>query len=360
MARRKQHAGTLNNPHDKLFNAVFGRPEHATDLVRALVPELAALGMSALSPMPTNSVDAKLRERYSDLRYSARLRNHTLCVVLEHKSTVERLAALDMCRHVIDIATDHARARPRRRPPLIIPIVVYHGAKPWNAPRAFEGLCGGSRRTRKTLRKRLFRGSFVLYDVARDGHDRADPCAGEDAGLASLDQALRARGLKPLATLTLWLLANARTAGLVGRLHRVLDLMEEVLSTPGGLEDFIMLMDYSIDVSDVTFEELDEYLTRALGTRTREEYMTVAQHFREQGRQQGLKRGRQQGLKRGRQQGLEDGRRSLLLMQLEHRFGTLPPHVLDRVKAATGAELDVWARRLLSASTLDSVFSSPD
>lgn len=345
MARR--HARRLNNPHDKLFKAVFGRPEHAADLIRTLLPELQALNMSSLRPMPTNSVDARLRERFSDLRYSARLHDHELCVLLEHKSTIEQLTALDMSRHVIDIATDHARAQPKHRQPLTIPVVIYHGLKRWNAPRAFEGLCGGSRRTRRALRKRrLLRGSFVLYDVARDS-----------------DEALRARGMKPLAALALWLLVHARTGRLLARLGRVRDLLEQVLSAPGGIEDFVMLMHYSLEVSDGSFDELDEYLNNALGPRAREAYMTAGQRLREEGRRQGLKRGRQQGLKRGlregRSQGLEEGQRSQLLMLLEHRFGTVPAEVRDEINAATGERLDAWARRLLSAASLHDIFPSP-
>jgi predicted transposase YdaD len=354
MARRQKRGGKLNNPHDKVFKAVFGRPENAADLIRALLPQLQSLGMSALTPMPTNSVDAQLREHFSDLCYSAKLHddNSQLCLLLEHKSTVERLTALAISRHVIDIAGNHARARPTHRLPLIIPIVVYHGIKPWNAPRALHELYGGSRRTRTALRKELLRGSFVLYDVARDS-----------------DDALRARGMNPLATLTLWLLAHARTEQLMTRLHQVRDLCEAVLGLRGGVEDFIMLMHYSLEVSDLTFEELDEYMRGILSPRAKETYMTVAEQLRREGRQQGLKRGRQQGLKRGREQGLqrgleqgleqglESGRRSLLLTQLEHRFGTVPAEMLEQIDAATSEQLDSWALRLLSASSLDDVFT---
>jgi predicted transposase YdaD len=350
MARMQQRAGKLNNPHDKVFKAVFGRPENAADLIRALLPELESLGMSALEPMPTNSVDARLREHFSDLCYSAKLRDHNsqLRLLLEHKSTVERLTALAISRHVIDIATSHARTRPKHRLPLIIPVVVYHGTKPWNAPRALHELYGGSRRARTALRKGLLRGSFVLYEVAHDS-----------------DEALRARGMNPLATLTLWLLAHARTERLMTRLHRVRDLCEEVLGLRGGVEDFIMLMHYSLEVSDLTFEELDEYLRGTLSPHAKEAYMTVAEQLRREGRRQGLKRGRQQGLRRGRQQGLErgleqgleEGQRGLLLMQLEHRFGATPAKVLEQVNTATGEQLETWARRLLSASSLYEIFS---
>ncbi|HEU4420625.1 MAG TPA: hypothetical protein VFT55_16925 [Planctomycetota bacterium] len=50
--------------------------------------------------------------------------------------------------------------------------------------------------------------------------------------------------------------------------------------------------------------------------------------------------------------GIREGQRTLLKAQLEERFGPLPATVLSRLAAATGADLDRWARRILKARTL--------
>jgi hypothetical protein len=45
----------------------------------------------------------------------------------------------------------------------------------------------------------------------------------------------------------------------------------------------------------------------------------------------------------------------LLRALLEERFGPLPSSVSSRLAAATAAELDRWARRILKARTLAAI-----
>ena len=56
--------------------------------------------------------------------------------------------------------------------------------------------------------------------------------------------------------------------------------------------------------------------------------------------------------RKGMREGKREGQRALLKAQLEERFGPLPATVLSRLAAATGADLDRWALRILKARTL--------
>ncbi|MFT3802279.1 MAG: DUF4351 domain-containing protein [Burkholderiaceae bacterium] len=71
----------------------------------------------------------------------------------------------------------------------------------------------------------------------------------------------------------------------------------------------------------------------------------------------GLRKGFEQGRQQGRQEGREEGREQLLLDQLTHRFGLLPEAIVARVRSATAADIDRWARQVLEAGTLDEVLS---
>jgi hypothetical protein len=53
-----------------------------------------------------------------------------------------------------------------------------------------------------------------------------------------------------------------------------------------------------------------------------------------------------------RAQGREEGRAELLLRQLEHRFGPLPVALEAKVLAATTEQVERWALRVLTASSL--------
>jgi hypothetical protein len=81
-----------------------------------------------------------------------------------------------------------------------------------------------------------------------------------------------------------------------------------------------------------------------------------------EGRQVGLQEGRQVGLQEGRQVGLQEGRqvghRELLLRQMERKFGTVNPAARRRIEDAEDRQLLAWAETLLTAESLEDVFSS--
>jgi hypothetical protein len=61
----------------------------------------------------------------------------------------------------------------------------------------------------------------------------------------------------------------------------------------------------------------------------------------------------QEGVKQGLQQGLEQGERKLLLRQLRRRFGSeVDGEIERRVATAPAEQVEVWAERVLSATTL--------
>ena len=65
-----------------------------------------------------------------------------------------------------------------------------------------------------------------------------------------------------------------------------------------------------------------------------------------------LRKGEQRGLQKGRQEGLAE----LLLLQLTSRFGPQGDALSERVRTASSAQLEQWAKSILDARTLDEVF----
>lgn len=63
--------------------------------------------------------------------------------------------------------------------------------------------------------------------------------------------------------------------------------------------------------------------------------------------------------RQGRAEGRAEGRRAMLLDLLRTRFGVLPKAAVARIKAADGALLNRWAKRVLSAPTLQDVLADP-
>ena len=67
--------------------------------------------------------------------------------------------------------------------------------------------------------------------------------------------------------------------------------------------------------------------------------------------------GRQEGLEQGLEQGMEQGR-TMLARLLERRFGNLPAETGERLRRASGTDLESWADKVLDAGSLEDVFNS--
>ncbi len=64
------------------------------------------------------------------------------------------------------------------------------------------------------------------------------------------------------------------------------------------------------------------------------------------------------GVAEGEQKGRQEGERILVRRLLEKRFGSLPPEILQRLEQANEAELEQIGLRLISAASMQDVFSA--
>jgi hypothetical protein len=115
---------------------------------------------------------------------------------------------------------------------------------------------------------------------------------------------------------------------------------------------------YTYFVADVAPDRVRAILRGRVSPETEEALMTTtAERLMAQGRAEGEARGRAEGEARGRAEGEARGRAMLLLKQLTLKHGALPPSIEERVRNASVAELDLWAERFVTATTLESIFA---
>jgi predicted transposase/invertase (TIGR01784 family) len=330
----------ISNPHDLVFKAVFGQPEHARGMLRAIVPAALAeaLDWSTLALQPGSFVDAALTQQHTDLLYAATWRDGREALVyllFEHQSTppTEGLMAERLLAYQVRIwdrwRADHPKAKTR---PMILPIVMYHGASPWSEPGSFDALLDVPAGLRSAVEPYLVRFSYLLHDLSKISEDELR------------DGALRTA----LAKLVVMCFKYARTrADFVQILGRWMDVAGEVARAPHGLEALAQMMRYILEVSEhVEPEELQGLLERDLGAEAKDAIMTAGQRLIEQGRQQGVQQGRQQGVQ------------DMLLRQLRQRFGSeVDAQVAERVATASFEQIEAWSTRVLSAATLADLFA---
>ena len=127
------------NPHDRLFQALLEDPHRAGVLLREQLPATVAERLADDPPrlVEGSFVDEALRGTRSDRLFEVALRDGRaalLYVLLEHKSAPDPRTPVQLLGYMSRIWARYAgtdRERLRHLPP-IMPLVVYHGRRPWD------------------------------------------------------------------------------------------------------------------------------------------------------------------------------------------------------------------------------------
>jgi hypothetical protein len=311
------------DPHDTLFKETFGVPEHARGELTAVLPPalVERLDWATLRAEPASFVSMGDEHRHADVLLSVGVRGGgevLVYVLLEHQSTADHWMVLRLLRYVVRIWEHWLREHPEaRRLPAVVPVVVSHDPQGWRAPVSVEEVLDVDGATLEALRPHLPLFRMVLDDLT-----------------GASDDALRARAASALARVVLGLLKHARDFGrFYDEMARWVDALGEMMAAPGGAEAFASVLRYIYRVNDqVPRTMVAERLGLLLGEGAKEAYVTDAEQL------------------------IQQGQVKLLRKLLERRFGQLSEQTLERLDVAGDQDLDRWAERVLTASTLDEVF----
>jgi len=119
---------------------------------------------------------------------------------------------------------------------------------------------------------------------------------------------------------------------------------------PAARDVIASVLRYILETTPAAPATVRELLVRQVGRNEAKKMLTAAEMLRREGRDQGRREGRQEGEVLGK--------RGTLLLQLRQRFGRLPVAAVTRIDKAGAAELDVWAGRVLTASSIDDVLEA--
>jgi predicted transposase/invertase (TIGR01784 family) len=323
----------IPNPHDALVKAVFGKPEHARGMLRAVAPAALAeaLDWSTLTLCPGSFVDLALKEQHTDLLYSTMWRDGGEVLVyflFEHLSALPKkdtLLAFRLLRYQVRIWENwRAEHKDAKSLPMIMPVVMYHGVTPWSEPRLFDAVFDVPASIRPAVAPYLVQFAYLLIDLSEMSDDELRSSAMRTA-------------LAKLATICL---KHARTSeDFIKILLRWMDVVREVARAPNGMQSLAQVLCYILEVNNhVERRALETLLEREIGPEAKEAVMTAGQQLREEGREEGRR----------------EGECRVLLRQLRRRFGdAVDAAVEQRVMAAPLEQIGEWTDRVLSAVTLD-------
>jgi predicted transposase YdaD len=126
---------------DRAYKRLFSHQDLVADLIRGYVsPALAgSLDLASLERCNGSYVSQDLRGRANDIVWRLRVRDDWVYVylLLEFQSTVDRFMAVRLLGYIALLWQDLIAAKdlgPDGRLPPVLPIVLYNGLQPWNAP----------------------------------------------------------------------------------------------------------------------------------------------------------------------------------------------------------------------------------
>ena len=336
------------NPHDSLFRDIFGNPEHAGPLLRALLPpELAtAIEWGSLKNAPTAQVDEEQRNQQSDQLFEVTLHGKTalLYVLFEHTVRPNRWVALQVLAYIVGIWRDLRRRRPpAKRLPPVIPIVVSFGARRWRATTDLTSLIhlrGLPKPCAEALRACLPQFSFTPNEFANKSPSD-----------------VRAMGLSLLG---LWTVAAQQFVAPVGndddKAIRALvdwaDVARQVTIAPTGQQAVEALSSYFLKVTKLGRRRIRVIFEQHMGPESVKHFESTYDRITRESKTEGKAEGKAEGKVEGKLEGRAEGLADALLRLASKRFGILPTAIENRVRDASLDDLEQWTDRVLDAPSV--------
>ena len=136
------------NIHDAFFKQVLSDPKLADTFLREHLPAdvVGLFGPEPPEPVPGSFVDEDLRQHHSDLLFRVRLKTGSdafAYVLLEHKSSSDPGARLQLLRYVVRILTQWYEQNQEQLPlPPVLPLLAHQGPGAWKPSCEFADLFG--------------------------------------------------------------------------------------------------------------------------------------------------------------------------------------------------------------------------
>ena len=312
--------------HDHSYKLLFSEPEMIVDLLQGFVHEdwVKELDFSTLEKVSGSYISDDLRAREDDVIWRVSYRNNWIYVYLliEFQSTIDYYMAVRLMVYMGLLYQDLIKTkqlRSDRRLPPIFPVVLYNGEKRWDAATELKDLIvhlpGGLEHYLPSMK-------YLILDEGNYDLSELTPLKNLVAAIFRLENSNSQDDIiEVISNLIEWLSTPEQA-----RLRRSFSLWINRVLRPTS----------NFGTSTLELNDLVEIKTM-LANR-------ISQWIRE-------------GEVRGEAKGEIKGEVKTLLKQLTLKFGTLPEGLEQQVNSADKTQLDFWIERVLTADTLDEIFS---
>ena len=308
----------LHQPHDKLVKSTFSDPDNARAFLQAHLPNnlVRRMDWTSLSLLSGSFIDPEFAATSSDLLFTAKIDGHPafLYILFEHQNQEDPLIGLRLLTYMVRIWNDYLRNNPgATKLPAILPLVLAQDSKPWKSSTRFADLIDIPEGVGEDIKKHIPDFEFQLVELY---HMPFDKILGTPMGILTL-RALKAEKLQALLDDPVW---------------------DETLLIQLSPASFEMLMRYILD-RDLDKPAFRRKLKTLQNPKLSKNAMSLAEQFRQEGRQEGLIFSQQQAI----------------LEALEIRFQRAPEGLLEEIEAITDSEkLTRLHRAAITSADLES------
>jgi len=307
----------LHQPHDKLVKSTFSDPDNARAFLQAHLPSKLVRHMdwTSLSLLSGSFIDPEFAATSSDLLFTAKIDGHPafLYILFEHQNQEDSLIGLRLLTYMVRIWNDYLRANPgATKLPAILPLVLAQDNKPWKSSTRFADLIDIPEGAGE-MKKHIPDFEFQLVELFRMPFEKI---LGTPMGILTL-RALKAEKLQALLDDPVW---------------------DETLLIQLPSASFEMLMRYILD-RDLDKPAFRRKLQTLRNPSLSKNAMSLAEQFRQEGRQEGLVFSQQQAI----------------LEALEIRFRRVPEGLRQEIEAITDSKkLTHLHRAAITSADLES------
>lgn len=275
--------------HDRFFKKMMSDIETAREFFKIHLPEdiCQFIHLDSLELMPGSYVDDLRKETIADMVFKASTLGQAAYIhlIIDHQSVPDELMPFRMLKYTCNFIDLYLKNNQTSRIPLIIPLVVYHGARSWNYTININELVDSP----KELIEKYFLKSFILVDLSR------------------IDDAILRQEVK--AGVMSMTLKYIFYRDILPHLPKIFELLKEIKRSTYGkmvVEQVLVYIYCRGDINKENFVSMVKREFAELG----ESAMTLAEQFRQEGIEKGVEKGKTEVVGRLLREGL-----SLLLIE---------------------------------------------
>lgn len=272
----------IENPHDKFFKETLGSIEVVKSFLLHYLPSeiIKIIDEDTLSPEKDSFIDKELKERFSDLLFSANIygREGYIYFLFEHKSYTDRSVIFQLLKYMTEIWNMKLLKEKTELLPVIIPLVIYHGASEWNIETTLADMISGYKEFPNGVKKYIPNYEYLIYDLS----NYTDEQIKGDARI------------KIMITLYRDVQKAENVEELLDTIAKAIHYLRELEDRQTGMEYFKTVIRYIFSAAkNLTRNDMNKIVKKIENTYPEgsELVMTLADILREEGKQEGKKEG---------------------------------------------------------------------